>query len=125
MEIKTYCLEELPRVGPYSHAVAAGGLLFVSGVVPVNLAQGLAIRDDVAQATKLVMENIKLLLEKAGSNLSRVVKTTVFLRDMADYQEVNEVYARYFPINPPARSCVAVKEIPGNYPLEIEVIAWT
>lgn len=123
MEKKAYCIAQLPRVGPYSHAVAAGGFVFVSGVIPVNLAEGLAIKDDVTQATKLVLENIKLVLAEAGLDLSAVVKATVFLRDMAYYQEVNEVYSQYFPVNPPARSCVAVREIPGNYPLEIEVIA--
>ncbi|MDZ4165492.1 MAG: RidA family protein [Smithellaceae bacterium] len=124
MEKITYCVEQLPRVGPYSHAVEAGGFVFASGVVPVNLAKGLAIKDDVTAATELVLENIKLVLANAGTDLSRVVKATVFLRDMADYQAVNEVYARYFPVDPPARSCVAVKELPGNYPVEIEVIAW-
>ncbi|MEW5784512.1 MAG: Rid family detoxifying hydrolase [Bacillota bacterium] len=109
--------------GPYSQAVEAGGFIFLSGVVPVHAAQGLSITDDIRAATALVLDNIKVILAEAGSSLDRAVKVTVFLRDMADFAAMNEVYVAYFTENRPARSCVAVRELPGNFPIEIELIA--
>lgn len=123
MEKKVYDIEGFVKAGPYSHVVEAGGFLFVSGSIPVDQKTGLKIMDDIRQATKLVLSNIKYALETVGSHLEKVVKVTVFLRDMADFGQVNDVYQTFFPENPPARSCVAVKEIPGNFPIEIEVIA--
>jgi 2-iminobutanoate/2-iminopropanoate deaminase len=79
--------------------------------------------DDIDKATELIMENMKRLLESVGSNMAKVVKVTIFMKDMADFQKMNAVYARYFPDNPPARTCVAVKEVPGNFQLKIEAIA--
>jgi len=81
------------------------------------------ITDDIKAATELVLTNVKKALESVGSRLEKVVKATVFLRDMADFNGMNEVYRTFFPENPPARSCVAVREVPGNFPVEIEVIA--
>jgi 2-iminobutanoate/2-iminopropanoate deaminase len=124
MDKKVFNVQFLPPGAPYSHAVAAQGMIFVSGILPVNRERDLAIKDDIAAATTLVLENMAAVLAEAGADLSQVVKVTVFLRDMAYYQEMNQVYARFFPENPPARSCVAVKEIPGNYPLEIEAVAF-
>jgi 2-iminobutanoate/2-iminopropanoate deaminase len=109
--------------GPYSHVVEAGGFLFVSGMVPTDLEKKLAVTDDIQAATELVLTNIRKALESVGSGLDKVVKATVFLRDMADFNGMNEVYKTFFLENPPARSCVAVSEIPGNFPLEIDVIA--
>ncbi|MBM3155045.1 MAG: RidA family protein [Chloroflexi bacterium] len=123
MEKKVHDVEILIKGGPYSHIVEAGGFLFVSGIVPIDLENQLMITDDVKKATELVLHNIKRALESVGSSLNKVVKATVFLRDMADFNSVNEVYGTFFPKDPPARSCVAVKEVPGNFPLEIEVIA--
>jgi 2-iminobutanoate/2-iminopropanoate deaminase len=123
MEKKTHDIEGLVKGGPYSHVVEAGGFLFVSGQVPIESKEKLMIMDDVAKATAVVLENVKKALEAVGSSLDRVVKTTVFLRDMADFNTMNETYQRYFPEYAPARSCVAVKGVPGNLPLEIEVIA--
>jgi 2-iminobutanoate/2-iminopropanoate deaminase len=92
-------------------------------MVPTDTERKLAITDDIKAATELVLTNIKRALESVGSGLDRVVKATVFLNDMADFNVMNEVYRAFFPENPPARSCIAVREIPGNFPLEIEVVA--
>jgi 2-iminobutanoate/2-iminopropanoate deaminase len=123
MEKRVYDVDVLTKAGPYSHVVEAGGFLFVSGVVPVDLEKNLRITDDIQAATELVLNNLKKTLESVGSSLDKVVKATVFLRDMADFKSMNEVYVTFFPEEPPARSCVAVKEVPGNFPVEIEVIA--
>jgi 2-iminobutanoate/2-iminopropanoate deaminase len=123
MEKKTYEVNGLPRGGPYSHAVEAGGFVFVSGTVPIEFQTQRTLRDDVKEATRVVLENIQRILQEAGCSLGNVVKVTVFLRDMADFQAMNEVYSTFFPDQRPARSCVAVKELPGDFPIEIEVIA--
>lgn len=116
-------IDGLFKAGPYSHAVEAGGMLFLSGTVPVDPKSGQPAAGDISQATARVLDNIKLILEAAGSSLEQVVKATVFLTDMADFGAMNEVYKTYFTANEPARSCVAVKELPGRFPVEIEVIA--
>jgi len=113
----------LLKAGPYSHIVEAGGFLFLTGIDPMDLEKGLIITDDIVKATEIVMENMKRSLESVGSSLAKVVKVTVFLRDMGDFAKLNEVYARYFPKDPPARTCVAVKEVPGNFQLKVEAIA--
>ena len=123
MEKIIHDVDVLMKGGPYSHIVEAGGLLFMSGIVPTDSEKKLAITDDIKAATELVLTNIKKALESVGSGLDKIVKATVFLKDMADFNVMNEVYRTFFPENPPARSCVAVREIPGNFPLEIEVIA--
>lgn len=123
MEKKVHNLDTLIKGGPYSHAVEAGGFLFVSGMVPIDIQEKVMITDDIKKATELVLNNVKMVLEYAGTSLDKVVKATVFLRDMADFNSMNEIYNRFWPESPPARTCVAVKEIPGNFPLEIEVIA--
>ncbi|MBC8276507.1 MAG: RidA family protein [Chloroflexi bacterium] len=123
MEKRVHDVDVLMKGGPYSHVVEAGGFLFVSGIVPTDLERKLAVTDDIKAATELVLTNIKKALESVGSRLDKVVKTTVFLRDMADFNSMNEVYRTFFPENPPARSCVVVRGIPGKFPLEIEVIA--
>ena len=123
MEKKTYMIEGLPQVGPYSNVVEAGGFLFVSGTLPVDTINSISIKDNVSKATELILNNIKKALAECGSSIDEVVKTTVFLKDMADFNEMNDVYKTFFPVAPPARSCVAVKAIPGDYPVEIEAIA--
>jgi 2-iminobutanoate/2-iminopropanoate deaminase len=123
MDKKTHTIEGFPRVGPYSHVVEAGDLLFLSGMIPVDPGRGLSIKDDVPAATDLILTNVRTALAAVGSDLDKVVKATVFLRDMADFAAMNEVYKTFFPENPPARSCVAVREIPGGFPIEIEVVA--
>jgi 2-iminobutanoate/2-iminopropanoate deaminase len=123
MKKRVYDVDVLAKGGPYSHIVEAGGLLFVSGIVPMDLENKTMITDDIQKATQLVLNNVRKALESVGSSLDKVVKTTVFLRDMADFHSMNEVYKTFFPTHPPARSCIAAKEVPGNFPLEIEVIA--
>jgi len=123
MEKRIHNVDVLMKGGPYSHVVEAGGFLFVSDIVPTDLEKKLVITDDIKAATELVLTNMKKALESVGSRLDKVVKATVFLRDAADFNGMNEVYRAFFPENPPARSCVAVREVPGNFPVEIEVIA--
>ncbi|MCL6480766.1 MAG: RidA family protein [Firmicutes bacterium] len=110
-------------IGPYAQAVRANGLLFVSGQIPLDPATGQMIEGDVAQQTARVLENLKGIVEAGGSSLERVVKTTVYLVDIADFAAMNEVYARYFSQNPPARATVAVRELPRGARVEIELIA--
>jgi 2-iminobutanoate/2-iminopropanoate deaminase len=110
-------------IGPYSQAIKANGFLFMSGQVALDPKTGDLIGSDVRQQTERVMENIKGILEAAGSNLHHVVKTTVFLKDMNDFPAMNEVYGRYFSAAPPARSTVQVARLPKDALVEIEVVA--
>lgn len=109
-------------IGPYSQAVKAGGFLFLSGQVSLDPKTGEMTGGDIRQQTERVLENVKGILEAAGSNLHHVVKTTVFLKDMNDFPPMNEVYARYFTAAPPARSTVQVARLPKDALVEIEVI---
>ncbi len=111
-------------IGPYSTAVRAGGMLFVSGQIPVDPQSGEMIRDDIRRATMMVMQNIEKILHEAGLNMAHVVKTTIFLADMEDFPAVNEAYAAFFEgIVPPARETVQAARLPKDAPLEISVIA--
>lgn len=110
-------------IGPYSQAVKANGLLFVSGQIALNPSSGQMVEGNVAQQTERVLENLRAIVEAAGSSLDRVVKTTVYLADMGDFAAMNEVYARYFPNDPPARATVAAKDLPRNARVEIDLIA--
>ncbi len=123
MEKKAIDVDFLIKAGAYSHMVEAGGFLFITGMDPMDIEKGLIIMDDIDKATELILENMKRLLESVESSMSRVVKVTIFMKDMADFQRMNAVYARYFPVDPPARTCVAVKEVPGNFQLKVEAIA--
>ncbi len=110
-------------IGPYSQAIQAGDMLFVSGQIPVDPATG-EIPATVSLQARRSLENLKAVVEAAGYRLTDVVKTTVFAADIADFAEVNGVYAEYFPNNAPARSFVAVKDLPKGVKIEIEAIAW-
>lgn len=110
-------------IGPYSHAVRAGNLLFCSGQTPIDPATGRMIEGDVPAMTHRVLANLSEVLAAAGCSLSDVVKTTVFLRDMADFQAMNAVYAEVFGDHRPARSTIAVRSNPMDAPVEIECIA--
>ncbi|MGD0355560.1 MAG: RidA family protein [Dehalococcoidia bacterium] len=123
MEEKAHEVEFLSRKGTYSHAVEAGGLIFLSGMLPVDIEKNIHITDDISWATELCLSNIKRLLEHTGSDMGKVVKVTVFLTDMANFDAMNRVYKTFFPHSPPARTCVAVKGLPGGFPIEIEAIA--
>jgi len=110
-------------IGPYSQAVQAGGLLFCSGQIPLDPVTGELVQGDVAVQAGQVMLNIAAVLATAGTGFDRVIKTTIFLADMADFAAVNEVYGSYFSAHKPARSTVAVKGLPRGALLEIEVVA--
>lgn len=110
-------------IGPYSQAIRSAGLLFLAGQIPLDPATMQIIEGDIAKQTERVLENVKAILAAAGSSLDRVVKTTVFLKDMNEFAAMNEVYGRYFPQNPPARSTVEAARLPRDARIEIEVIA--
>jgi 2-iminobutanoate/2-iminopropanoate deaminase len=108
---------------PYSQAVRAGGLVFVSGQVPAQVGSGQIREGGITEQTEQVMENLKAILEAAGSGVDRLVKTTVFLTDLANFAAMNEVYARYVGSEPPARATVQIAGLPMGALLEIEAIA--
>lgn len=110
-------------IGPYSQAIKTEGFLFASGQVALDPVTNEFVAGDIAKQTERVLENVKGILEAAGSNLHRVVKTTVFLKNMSDFSAMNEVYAKYFASAPPARSTVEVARLPKDALVEIEVIA--
>jgi len=109
-------------IGPYSQGIITGNLLFASGQIPINPANGEIEGTDIVAQAEQVMKNIGALLDAAGTDYTRVVKTSCFLADMNDFAAFNEVYAKYFT-EKPARSCVAVKTLPKNVLCEVEVIA--
>ena len=110
-------------IGPYSQAVKAGNLLFISGQVPLDPATGDVVEGDITVQTRRVLDNVKAILTEAGADFSNVVKTTVFLKDMNDFVPMNRVYAEYYPENCPARSAVQVARLPKDVSVEIETIA--
>ena len=110
-------------IGPYSQAVEANGFLFLSGMLPIDPTNGQLVPGGVKEQTVQIFTNIKALLAEAGVTLQQVVKTTVFLQDMSLFSEMNEVYGRQFTGDFPARSAFAVKSLPKNALVEIEVIA--
>ena len=110
-------------IGPYSQAIETGGMLFVSGQIPINPQTGELSNGTIQEQTKLVMDNIGAILKAAGLGYENIVKTTCLLADISDFAKMNKVYAEYFPTNPPARSAFAVKDLPKGARLEIEVTA--
>ena len=110
-------------IGPYSQAVKAGNLLFVSGQIPIDPATGAFAGEDIVTQTRQSLNNVQAILEEAGYTLADVVKATVLLADMADFAAMNTVYAQFFTTNCPARAAFAVKELPRGAKVEIEVIA--
>lgn len=110
-------------IGPYSQAIQTGGLLFISGQIPVDPATGEVVNGDVAAQTRQAIKNIVAILQNQGIGLENVVKATVFLTDMNDFPIVNQVYGEYFPQAAPARSCVQVARLPKDVSVEIETIA--
>lgn len=110
-------------IGPYSQAVKAGNLLFCSGQIPIDPSTGEFVSDDVSEQTEQVLVNLRAVLNAGGADLSSVVKTTVFLQDMADFAAMNEVYARHFGEAKPARATVAAAGLPKGARVEIECIA--
>jgi 2-iminobutanoate/2-iminopropanoate deaminase len=110
-------------IGPYSQAVRVNGFLFVSGQVALDPKTGEMSAGDVREQTERALENVKGIVEAAGSKMPHVIKTTVFLKNMSDFAAMNEVYARYFTAAPPARSTVEVARLPKDALVEIEVVA--
>lgn len=110
-------------VGPYSPAVAAGGVLYCSGQIPLDPETGKLVEGEIEDQARRALQNLVNLLEDCGSGAERVLKTTVFLQDMADFARVNAVYAEFFPADPPARSCIQVGGLPLGAKVEVEAIA--
>ncbi len=124
MEKKIIQTDQAPApIGPYNQAVAAGGFLFISGQICIKPDTGEMKNEDIQAETHQVMHNLKAVLQEAGMDFSNVVKTTIFLSDMALFSEVNEIYGKYFEGDFPARETVAVKGLPKNVNVEISMIA--
>jgi len=116
--------KEAPQaIGPYSQAIRANGFVFTSGLISIDPVTQQLITGDVAAQTDRVLKNLSAILTAAGSGLDRVVRTTVFLKNMSDFADMNQVYGRYFTYNPPARSTVEVARLPKDVLVEIDVIA--
>lgn len=111
-------------VGPYSQAVKAGDLLFVSGQIPFVPSTMKLVSEDIKDQTRQSLENVKAILKEAGASLNDVVKVGVFIKDMNEFGAINEVYSEYFSDNKPARACVEVARLPLDVKIEIEVIAY-
>jgi 2-iminobutanoate/2-iminopropanoate deaminase len=117
--------EQAPRaIGPYSHAIQVGNFLFLSGQIGIDPGTGDLVSGDIKDQTRRVLANIKAVLEDAGYSIESVVKTTVFLTTMENFAAMNEVYAEFFGHHKPARSCVAVAQLPKNALVEIEAVAY-
>ena len=110
-------------IGPYSQAIVHGDTVYCSGQIPLDPATGQLVEGGIAEQTARVLENLKAVLDAAGSSLDRVLKTTVFLKDMAEFAPMNEVYGRYFHVNPPARATVEAARLPRDVRVEIECVA--
>jgi 2-iminobutanoate/2-iminopropanoate deaminase len=110
-------------IGPYSQAVVANGLVFASGQIPLDPATGILIDGDIAAQTERVLESLKAVLEAAGSSLGRVLRVTVFLKDVNEFAAMNAVYARYFPHQPPSRSTIEAARLPRGAKVEMDAIA--
>ncbi|MBR6404297.1 MAG: RidA family protein [Eubacterium sp.] len=110
-------------IGPYSQAVQIGNLLFTSGMIPIDPATNTLVEGGIEVQAERALENVKALLEASGTSLDNVVKTVVFIKNMDDFAKVNEIYAKYFTKDFPARSCVEVARLPKDVLIEIEAIA--
>jgi 2-iminobutanoate/2-iminopropanoate deaminase len=124
MTKKVISTEAAPKaIGPYSQAIVSNGVAYLSGQIPLDPKTGQIVEGDIVQQTERVFENLKGVLEAAGASFDSVLKTTVFLQDMADFARMNEVYARHFPKDPPARSTVQAARLPRDVRVEIDCIA--
>ncbi|HML37615.1 MAG TPA: RidA family protein [Bacillota bacterium] len=124
MKKELIATEKAPAaIGPYTQGIKAGELVYTSGQLPINPQTKELVNDDIKRASAQSLENVKAILEQAGTSMDAVIKTTVFLKDLADFDAFNEVYATYFPENSPARSCVQVAKLPKDAMVEIEAVA--
>jgi 2-iminobutanoate/2-iminopropanoate deaminase len=125
MEKRAISTEQAPKAaGPYSQAIVANGFVFVSGQVPIDPRTGKLVESaDIGDHVRRVMDNVKAVLEAAGSSLERAVKTTIYLADINEFSAVNQAYAAYFTTNPPARATVQVAKLPLSARVEIDMIA--
>ena len=124
MEKETCSTKRAPAaIGPYSQAVRAGNLIFLSGQLPIDVETGRLEEGSVARQTEMILGAVGNILEDAGSSIDRIVKVTVYMTDLDKFGEMNEVYARFFPVDPPARSAVGVKSLPKGAAIEIEAVA--
>jgi 2-iminobutanoate/2-iminopropanoate deaminase len=122
--VQVISTEKAPKaIGPYSQAIVANGFVFLSGQIPLDASTGQVNQGSIAEQTKTVLTNLKAVLESAGSDISKVVKTTVYLKDMQDFEEVNRVYGEFFTSNKPARATVQVARLPKDVGVEIDAIA--
>lgn len=120
--MKTINTNKAPKaLGAYSHAMVVNNLVFTSGQIPLDT-EGNIVSSDVKEQTKQVLENLSVVLEEAGSDLNSVVKATIFISDMNEFQQINEVYGSYFNEHQPARSCVEVSRLPKDVKVEIELV---
>ncbi len=121
--MKTISTDQAPAaIGPYSQGKITGNLLFVSGQLPIDPSTGKMVESAIADRTHQILKNCEAIAKEAGVDLTKVVKTTIFLTDLADFQEVNEAYGSHFPENPPARSTIQVAALPLGSNIEIEFI---
>jgi 2-iminobutanoate/2-iminopropanoate deaminase len=124
MNKETVATDKAPKaIGPYEQAIKVGEFVYTAGQIPIDPQTGNLVEGDIAAQTRRVLENLKSVLEAAGSSLDRVVKATVFLKNMADFAAMNEVYAEYLGKTKPARSTVAVAELPRGALIEIDFVA--
>jgi 2-iminobutanoate/2-iminopropanoate deaminase len=121
---KIISTEQAPKaIGPYSQAVVSNGIAYLSGQIPNDPVTGQLVEGDIAAQTERVLQNLKAVLEACGASMESVLKVSVFLKDMADFPKMNEVYGRYFASNPPARSTVQAARLPRDVSVEIDAIA--
>ncbi len=123
MKEEISCDKAPEAIGPYSQAIKFGNLVFVSGQIPIDPTTGNLIQGDIRKMTEVVLTNIKNILNSIGLDMKNILKTTIYLKDMANFKDVNDVYSTFFSKPYPARATIAVKELPKNAEIEIEVIA--
>lgn len=124
MEKQVIYTEKAPKaIGPYSQAIKAGNMVFTSGQLAIDPQTGEFVKDDIKKEARQALENLKAVLEEAGASLNDVVKVTVFIKDMNQFSQINEVYGEYFSEHKPARSCVEVARLPKDGNVEIEAVA--